>query len=282
MTWRTWRTLLLCGLGALACSSESSQTASSHSDTVVRIVATDEGFQHPDSIPSGMTHVVLENRGTTIHEVMFVKLPDGMTGEAYVEAVKSGIDFPEGALDYSGPGLTSVGRAVETWLDLDPGRYLLACWFTGHVESTPVHIVTVHPGTSGVSPPAPDATIRLIDYRIEVEGELKAGTHVLRVETVGPSMHEVDIFRFHEGKTVDDLREWKKDERASPAPADAFGGVLDNHDIGRVVWLKTELIPGRYVLWCGMPMVMNATGPAGDVSHSDAGMFKEFVIADNP
>jgi hypothetical protein len=66
-----------------------------------RIIATDAGFQAPDNMPAGLRHVVMENRGSMIHEAMLVKLPKGMTPDDYVAAVRKGSLFPEGALDYS-------------------------------------------------------------------------------------------------------------------------------------------------------------------------------------
>lgn len=245
----------------------------------IRIVATDRGFALPDTVAAGLSHVVFENAGSDIHEVMFVKLPDGMSGDDYLEAVRGGQAFPEGALDYAGPGLTSPGEVVEMWLQLDPGTYLLACWFRGHLESIAPHIMTVSENGSGaIKPPHANAVLRLIDYRFELVGELAAGPQVLRIETPGPSLHEVDFFRLHEGRTLEDLKRWQKGGKAGPPPGDAIGGVLDYHEITRTVWLKIVLRPGRYVLWCGMDMVPDAEGPAGDVTHADAGMFMELEV----
>ena len=77
--------------------------------TTFRIVATDAGFEAPDSVPAGLRHVVYENHGSEIHEAMLVKLAQGMTVDNYIAAVRAGLLFPAGALDYSGPGLTSPG-----------------------------------------------------------------------------------------------------------------------------------------------------------------------------
>lgn len=245
----------------------------------VTIVATDEGYEYPASIPGGLSHVLFENRGSRIHEVMFVKLPDDMSGEDYLQAVRDGMAFPQGALDYSGPGLTAPGRRVEMWLELDPGTYLLACWFRGHLKDVPVHTMAVtEPLAEPAVPPAHDATLRMIDFRFELEGSLEPGPQVLRIETPGPSMHEVDIYHLHQGKTLADLQAWYGNDKRGAPPATPVGGVLDSHDISRTVWLKAEFEPGRHVLWCGMPMVQNASGPAADVSHADAGMYRELVI----
>jgi len=122
--------------------------------------------------------------------------------------------------------------------------------------------------------------LSLLDFQFELDGQLSKGTHVLRVETPGPSMHEIDIFRLKEGRTLADLRHWQKEGKKGAAPAVAVGGVLDSHDLSRVVWLRTDFRPGRYLFWCNMAMVPDDPGPGGEVTHADAGMFNEFVIED--
>jgi hypothetical protein len=93
--------------------------------TPFKIVATDAGFEALGLMPAGLRHIVFENHGSEIHEAMLVKLPDGMSPNDYVAAVKAGSLFPKGALDYSGPGLTSPGETVEVWVKVDPGNYLM-------------------------------------------------------------------------------------------------------------------------------------------------------------
>src|SRR5438445_10916924 len=83
-----------------------------------RIIATDTGFEASAGVAAGLRHVIFENHGSEIHEAMLVKLPTGMTANDYVAAVKAGSLFPEGGLDYSGPGLTSPGRPADTWVEV--------------------------------------------------------------------------------------------------------------------------------------------------------------------
>lgn len=77
--------------------------------------------------------------GAEIHEAMLVKLPNGMSANDYVAAAKRGSLFPEGALDYSGPGLTSPGETAEMWLKVDPGQYIIICWNSDHARTRSVH-----------------------------------------------------------------------------------------------------------------------------------------------
>jgi hypothetical protein len=176
---------------------------------------------------------------------MLVKLPTGMTAKDYVAAVKAGSLFPEGALDCFGPGLTSPGETAEMWLKVDPGQYLIICWNGGHAKTTPGHPFSVEEvGAHDNRAPKEDLVLKLFDYRFEIDGRLHQGPQVIRIETPGRSMHEVDIYRLYEGRTVADLNARRKQQGHGTAPAQALGGALDSHDIHRVVWFAKEFSSG--------------------------------------
>ena len=254
-------------------------TASDAASGVFTIIATEAGFEAPDHVASGMRHIVYENRGSEIHEAMFIKLAPGMTARDYVSAAQGGALFPEGARDYSGPGLTSPGGKAELWLELDPGKYIIICWFRNHAETVPVHELTVDAERKDdAPPPAADVVVKLIDFHIDIEGELHAGPQVMRIEMMGPSMHEMDLYRLDDGKTPEDLKAWYKNDQEGPAPARAGTGILDSHDITRVVTIKQDLSPGHYVFECQMPMSTDFAAPRVNVSHLDAGMVRELTI----
>ena len=244
-----------------------------------RIVANDEGFEAPDVMAAGLRHVVFENRGSVIHEAMLVRLPPGKSAADYVTAVREGSLFPEGALDYSGPGLTSPGEMTEMWLPVDPGQYILICWNSGHATKTPVHPFIVADRRVDDAAPKEDVVLRLFDYRFDIQGTLKKGLQVIRVETPGPSMHEADIFRLHDGRTAADVARWYSGKGPSVPPAQALGGALDSHDIRRVVWLRRTFVPGHYVFRCAMP-VTTAAAAHKDTIHADVGMVQELEITD--
>jgi len=236
-----------------------------------QIIATDSGFEAPNGLAAGMRHIIFENHGSNIHEAMLVRLAEGMTPDDYQAAVKKGESFPKGALDYSGPGSTSPGRTAEMWLKVDPGNYVLICW--NHPRTVKLHSFTVEDvGAPDHNPPKEDVVIRLIDYRFELSRPLRKGTQVIRVETPGPSMHEIDFFRLHDGQTAADVHRWSKEKNTDQAPFDALGGALDNQDIRRVVWLRKEFTAGRYVLHCEMPIANTK------LNHDDAGMIQEIEI----
>jgi hypothetical protein len=85
-------------------------------------------------------------------------------------------------------------------------------------------------------------------------------------------MHEVDIYRLHDGSTVEDLKRRRKQHDNGLSPAEALGGALDSHDISKVVWLRKNFTPGHYVLHCEMPVTNT------ELTHADIGMVREIEI----
>jgi uncharacterized cupredoxin-like copper-binding protein len=250
----------------------------------IRIVATDGVFEAPHRVAAGLRHIVFENHGKHQHEAMLVKLPEGMTPEGYFAAVHGGSTFPEGALDYSGAGLTAPGESVEIWVRIDPGNYMVVCWNGNHPTARFAHRLTaVADGTPDDPAPKEDVVLRLADYHFELDRAIEKGQRVIRVETPGPSMHEVDIFRMRGDASIADLERWYEEEdhdrpHARPTPADGMGGMSDSHDIHRVGWMRRNFAPGRYVFTCHLPLPRaGKDGPK--LSHADAGMIKEVVVA---
>lgn len=274
--------LLIASMTGCAGGTATSAAGTPATSSAFRIVGTDGIFEAPHRLSAGLRHIVFENHGTRQHEAMLVKLAEGMTPAAYFDAVKRGNVFPEGALDYSGAGLTAPGEAVEIWLRVDPGNYMVICWNGKHVA--PAHTLTVvADGTPDDPAPREDVVLRLVDYRFEFDRAIEKGQRVIRVETPGPSMHEVDIFRMRDAATIADLERWYKEEDKAlpherPIPADAMGGLSDNHDIRRVGWLRRTFAPGRYVFTCHLSMPSSGNG-APHVSHADVGMIREIVVA---
>ncbi|HEX6790224.1 MAG TPA: hypothetical protein VF247_02850 [Candidatus Krumholzibacteria bacterium] len=275
------RLLVLSAVGLVAACSRSGTPPVPVDDVAYVVAATDSSFVIPDTLRTGLNHFVFENRGHEVHECMFIHLPDGMSAEDFVAQVRSGIAFPEGAKDCSGPGLTSPGESVEMWVPLEEGRYITGCWLGDHMRTRkPTEFVVHGAPPTAIAPPRDDVTVRMADFRFEMAGKLTAGERVLHYVTMGPSMHEADVIRLDEGRTIDDVREFFKREGGTP-PGIIAGGSMDSHDLERETWVKLNFVPGRYVFWCDMPMIQSSEKQAPDaphVTHADAGMFKEVVV----
>jgi hypothetical protein len=100
-------------------------------------VATDYAFAAPDSVASGLTAFILENRGAQQHEMFIGLLRPGVAVAQIVAAAQHGTNFrllPDVYLDgamhgalFAWPGSMSPARLT---VDLLHGRtYLLLCTF---------------------------------------------------------------------------------------------------------------------------------------------------------
>jgi hypothetical protein len=244
----------------------------------IRIVAIDGKLEAPTTIPAGMRHVIFENHGKQVHESMFHKLPARMSVADFQRQMDEGILFPEGVLDYSGPGLMSPGETTEVWITLDPGEYVVICW--NHSRHS-VRGLTVADGKRvDDTPPKEDAVLLLRDFKFELQGQVKKGTRVIKVQSSGPSLHEADLFRLHNGHSAADVTHWYKDDMPDPAPADALGGVLDSNDTTHAVWLRRSFTPGQYVFQCAVPLNTHAKSGEHTPVHADVGMLMTFEVTE--
>jgi hypothetical protein len=88
-------------------------------------------------------------------------------------------------------------------LKVDPGITSSSAWNKNQNQTTPVHSFTVKDaGTPDDPAPKEDIVLKLFDYRFELNPGLSRGTQVIRVETPGANMHEVDIYRLNDGSIV--------------------------------------------------------------------------------
>lgn len=121
----------------------------------VTIIGLDYAFGGPRTLPPGLTAIAFENQGEVDHEMILVRLKEGVTTEQLMEAAKSGGD-PED-LTEGGPGIliASPGQTTETRLlvDLEPEQtYALVCTFQDEPDAPP-HMALGMLATLNVSGP---------------------------------------------------------------------------------------------------------------------------------
>lgn len=130
---RTASAALTIALVAAACSSAPSPNE-------VTVGGLDYAFEVPDTLPAGPTVFHFENRGEVRHEMILVRLREGVTMEDVMEGIRTGADpgdFVEGGLAIllADPGETAVS---QLYADLLPGRtYALICNLQDSPEDPP-------------------------------------------------------------------------------------------------------------------------------------------------
>jgi hypothetical protein len=240
---------------------------------LVRIEATEYGYIVPRSLPEGLLHFRLVNRGQDIHEALIVRFSDSAgSAAAYVDSVRADVDFPAFAMDLGGAGLTGSGDSSEVWLTLSRGRYALVCWKGDHLRRGMAHdLEVVAAAPANVASPREDVVVTLADYAFRLSTSLTAGSHLIRVENRGQQPHEVDMFRLLPGHAVQDYIAWSEAGEIGQPPAEPIGGVGDLVP-GRQLWFPIVFRPGRYFMICHVPDAQDGR------PHYAHGMIYSFAI----
>jgi hypothetical protein len=174
---------------------------------------------------------------------------------------------------------------------MEPGTYVLLCPVedsAGTPHFAKGEFKTVVVGTSGSAAPAYEAapsataTIRLVDFGFEVDSQLRAGEHTIRVSNVGRDGHDLIVIKLAPGVTIDDVRRTMNPEAArrtdrEDRPSVPFhelgtptGGIAAIRP-GMDVFFTTTLERGDYVLLC------MATAKDGR-SHIEHGMIQRVNV----
>ena len=135
-------TLALSCLGVLTLVFGVACTAGEAAVNHVAVTGTDYAFTVPQTLPPGQTAFTFTNGGQVTHEMILVRLKDGVTLPQLLKAVDAGSDPAElteggSAILISSPGDTTGARIL---VDLLPGRtYALVCTFNDG-EGKPPHV----------------------------------------------------------------------------------------------------------------------------------------------
>ena len=236
----------------------------------VAFTATDFAFEGPESIPSGLTTLVLTNAGPSFHHLQLLRLTDGRTVEdlkASMAAMSPTDPVPPWMVFAGGVSVPEPGVPARATLVLEPGTYALVCFVdipdhVPHMMKGMVKALTVTPTTApAAQSPTEDVTLALVDYAFAFSAPVTAGRHVLKVVNSGQQPHEVVLARLAPGKTADDFLAWGQTYQGEP-PATPVGGAAAMAP-GQVEYLPLDLTPGNYIVVCfvadgtdGMPHVM--------------------------
>jgi hypothetical protein len=217
--------------------------------------ASDRAVTGPTSAETGTAEITLTNDGEKEADLQLIRV-DGEHSADEVIRVLGGAMEGEGLPDWffagGGVGLTQAGESRTVTQVLEPGTYY--AFNTGtdappDPESVPAVEVTGDPSDDELSDT--DSTVRTIDYGFETEGELQVGENEITFENAGAQPHHVIAQPIAEGKTIEDVRAFLRDEQGQP-PLDESGlaetAVLDGGGT-QLVTLDLKQ-PGQYAMLC--------------------------------
>lgn len=262
-TMRTTRVLPLVLLLLSGCGGEDApETAAAAAPSIpeIRFTASDFTFEGPTTVEAGMVTLSLTNVGETWHHLQLVKLPEGMNMEAFQAAMaqmQPGSPPPPWFEEVGGVNPPPPGGPARVTQRLEPGEYAVLCLVdtpdrVPHVMKGMIRPLTVTPSTRAAAAlPEADLSLTLVDYAFSFSSPPTSATRVVRVENHAEQAHEIAVFRFLPGKTMDDLGAWAATYEG-PAPVEAVGGVPAIRP-GQVVNMELSLTPGEYAALCFVP-----------------------------
>ena len=275
MTPRTTQRVLLAAVLALLAACEK-KAPPPPSAVTVTYSGTEYEFAGPDTVAAGLVTVRLVNAGKEPHQLALVRIDSGK-GMADIAAAMKGIAIPAWMTFVGGPNAVAPGDSANATQALTAGNYLLLCFIPApdgqmHLAKGMMRMVVVQGTAPAAADPAADVTLTLSDYDFTTGKPLTAGAHTIRVDNVGPQLHEVMIFRYLPGKTMKDFQAWAQRGMKGPPPAMPMGGIV-GLTRGQHASFTVTLAAGKYVLGCFVPDEKDGK------PHLAHGMVKELTIS---
>jgi len=242
---------------------------------VVEYAALDFMFSGPAEIPSGWTTFRMPNRGEEHHVMILIQLPEGVSyaeyNEATVQRASTGStpDWWGDNVIMGGPAALAPGLTGETTVKLDPGEYAMVCPVptadgTQHSALGMMRSLTVTEEASGAPEPEADITMTLRSLEFEMDGDISAGRHTIRVvfeHQPEGKPHDVHVARLGPNQTLEDFA--TSMETLDLTDVYFIGGAEDMPE-GYIAYFTADFEPGRYAFWCHY--------------HSEDGMVQEFRV----
>lgn len=248
---------------------------------VVTVTATDYAFQAPDTIAAGRTTFHLVNKGPDMHHIWLIKLEQGKTLKDLVEATKTPGPLPKWAVEVGGPNTPMPGGESWATVDLEAGRYVMACVIPAKTDGQPHFMkgmvkelaVTARRGVQQAGKavaPAADVVMTLDDYDFRVSTPITTATKTIRLRNVAEQTHEAIIIKLDAGTTVEQFL-GAMEKPQGPPPGALIGGITGIAK-GRTVDIPASFTPGDYALICFVPDAKDGK------PHLAHGMVKQFSV----
>lgn len=246
----------------------------------VEIDARDFAYTMPDTVPAGLTTIVLRNAGAELHHAQLMRLEEGKTLADFMAVMAEEGPMPAWAIHLGGPQAVIPGDSSTVTVELTPGHYAAFCVIPSPGPDAVMHVmkgmskefeVTGEPPANVVAP-TPDATMVLDDYSFTLSGPLTAGDHVVRVVNHAAQWHEVVIILMAPGKEPAAVLTWMEGGMEGPPPGRPVGGTVGlGPGLSNDVTLHLEA--GTYGLFCFVP---DATDGKPHVAH---GMVSSLTVS---
>lgn len=222
----------------------------------LRVVATDFAYQAPDTVPAGLTDIVMVNQGKEPHQTVVFRLDSAKTTAEVMAGLMSPA-IPAWITVPGGPNGALPGDSSNTVTTLTAGNYWMVCFMTGadgkaHLEKGMTKQFVVKPAGAAMALPAGDVTVTAKDYAFDVTPAITAGTHTIHMVNAGPQLHEISLLKLAPGATMAKVQAWMQGGMKGQPPMMPVGGIA-GLSVGQTANFTATFTAGDYVLLCFVP-----------------------------
>ncbi len=272
------------------------------------ISVSDEGYEGiPATIEAGRYHVTISlTSGGSLSGfggVAFMRPPDGMNPGELLAAYGIDQDASPGDSVASPQAEAREGGAIGTAVyeatyaggtvtgpDGSPGSIVLDLtegeWVAWPDEPDAPHQPVVFTVTGAfpdeVAAPAADVTVTMVDFAIELDGNLSVGDRILQIQNLGVEPHFLILDRYTGTETLDNqlFAALLDSEMTGASPPIDFDPGRDLQSValaltqstGTTTWLEASIEAGTYLAACFFP------GAESGMPHAMMGMHHLFEV----
>lgn len=224
--------------------------------------STDSFALSTDHLRAGLVQVRLHNAGTVAHQAQLLRLHDGVTPAAYLQAVLATQGGAVLALADAAGGATSVdpGGLQVTWQRLSAGSYVVMCFQDGGDHGAPHFALgmfspfTVSGAGTRAHPPGHVlGSIYAFSFGFRMPAVVDGHGLYRFTNTAVADTHEAAVLKLAPGKTAADVLAWVESGLTGPAPVVGDLGGSGAVAPGGSTWVRLNLPPGDYVMVCFVP-----------------------------
>jgi hypothetical protein len=215
------------------------------------ITSSAEALTAPETLPEGLVTVAFENTAEAPFIGIFGRLNEGVTVEDLMTAMAENPMALVSQLTLKGGPGVMPGQMVEMTYHLDAGDYVLL-----NVGAQPPQIASISVADSEdveYEEPVADVTVTLVDFAFGIPLTLPAGKHLWQIENAGEQWHEVVIAPVELDATLEDIQAMVAEGEQSDLQLFPLVMPLNG---GESAWLTVDLQPGRYVIVCSLPDIL--------------------------
>jgi hypothetical protein len=257
----------------------------------LHVVVTDDGYQIPTDIKSGLTVITIENQSSYSDAGLTIVTPkDDQSADDLISEIGKLQEDESGALpsiiyDISFTGGTSAmpGQTTESLVKLEEGDLV---FFPQGGDQDPVKVHVS--GAEGDQPDEPDADLTIEMKEFEFDGlsdQISAGDHLVKVSNTGDQPHLLTIVGLPSGTTDEQFTNYVT---SALTGTPATGPTIDESqaqisEVGNIaflsagnsMWVPLHLDAGTYGAICFVPDKDSDSGQ----THAEKGQLKVFTVA---